>query len=100
MICRPKPETDPYYLLLFLRSNAGYQAIQDCIRGQSGHIYPKEVKTIKVPIIKQARELKRAIHALREGLESRRLSAESEGNAKRIADELFPAEGRKPVIAS
>jgi len=41
---------DPYYVLLYLKSKAGYRAIQSCIRGQTAHIYPKDIKEIKIPL--------------------------------------------------
>lgn len=76
MICRPKKGVggiDPYYLLLFLRSNAGYEAIQKCIRGQSGHIYSAEVKMIQIPkpTKEQAEQIDDALKALRFSLKAR-----------------------------
>lgn len=41
---------DPYYVLLFLKTPDGYKSIQSCIRGQTAHIYPKDIKEIKVPV--------------------------------------------------
>ncbi|MFX1250134.1 MAG: N-6 DNA methylase [Promethearchaeota archaeon] len=41
---------DPYYVFLFLKTQDGYNAIQACIRGQTAHVYPKDIKTIKIPI--------------------------------------------------
>ncbi|MGC9101250.1 MAG: N-6 DNA methylase [Caldisericum sp.] len=51
MVIRVNPNyIDPYYVLLFLKTNNGYKAIQSCIRGQTAHIYPKDIKNIKIPI--------------------------------------------------
>ena len=51
MVLRVNPEhIDPYYVLLFLKTQDGYKAIQSCIRGQTAHIYPKDIKNIKVPM--------------------------------------------------
>lgn len=51
MILRVNPKhIDPYYVLLFLKTQDGYKAIQSCIRGQTAHIYPKDIKNIKIQI--------------------------------------------------
>lgn len=51
MVLRVNPKhIDPYYVLLFLKTQDGYKAIQSCIRGQTAHIYPKDIKNIKIPI--------------------------------------------------
>lgn len=51
MVIRVNPKhIDPYYVLLFLKTNDGYKSIQSCIRGQTAHIYPKDIKNVKVPI--------------------------------------------------
>jgi len=52
MVIRVNPKyIDPYYVLLFLKTNNGYRAIQSCIRGQTAHIYPKDIKNIEIPLI-------------------------------------------------
>jgi len=51
MVLRINPKyIDPYYVLLFLKTNDGYRAIQSCIRGQTAHIYPKDIKKVEIPI--------------------------------------------------
>lgn len=40
-----------YYLLLFLKTELGYRLFQNCIRGQTAHIYPKDVENIIIPLI-------------------------------------------------
>ena len=51
MVIRVNPEKiDPYYVLMYLRTEEGYDALQRCIRGQTAHIYPKDVKLISIPI--------------------------------------------------
>lgn len=51
MVIRVNPKyIDPYYVLLFLKTNDGYKAIQSCIRGQTSHIYSKDIKNVKVQI--------------------------------------------------
>ena len=76
MACRVDKESgyDPYYILLFLRSAAGYAELQRCIRGQSGHIYSDAVSDIKIPVpnsrngvlIQQAvKKLRRAVDVSR-----------------------------------
>ena len=51
LVIRVKNELiDPYYVLLYLKSKNGYKAIQSCIRGQTAHIYPKDIKDIRIPL--------------------------------------------------
>lgn len=40
---------NPYVLLLFLRSKVGYELIQQQIKGQTSHLYPKDVERMVVP---------------------------------------------------
>lgn len=42
---------NPYYLLTFLRTKIGYKILQSHIRGQTAHIYPRDIKEINIPII-------------------------------------------------
>lgn len=50
IVVRVNPKyIDPYYVLLYLKSDEGYKSIQSCIRG-GAHIYSKDVKDIKIPI--------------------------------------------------
>jgi len=104
MICRlnRKFKIDPYFVLLYLRSAAGYQSIQRCIRGQSGHVYPTDVAKVRIPKPSQfnSDELKNAISSLKNSLRTRRSSAESDSVAKKIADKLFPSDITKPIIAT
>ena len=47
LVIRPDPEKiNPYELLCLLKSKSGYDAIQSCIRGQTSHIYPKDISNI------------------------------------------------------
>ena len=51
MVIRVNPKKiDPYHVLMYLRTEEGYEALQRCIRGQTAHIYPKDVKLIQIPI--------------------------------------------------
>jgi type I restriction enzyme M protein len=103
MICSIAPnfQLDPYYLLLFLRSPMGYAAIQKCIRGQSGHIYPDQVAEIVVPkpTTKKIKELDDALQALRCALDARRQALALEARCARLAAIAFPSDIKKPIIA-
>jgi hypothetical protein len=103
MVCRLRKdaEIDPYYLLLFLRSPAGYEAIQRCIRGQSGHVYPDDVRRIVVPKPDEntAEELAAAIAALKRALGHRRKAAKDEVDTMEMSAKLFPSDLKKPIIA-
>jgi len=61
---------DPYYVLLYLKSENGYRAIQSCVRGQTAHIYPKDVKEIKIPLPPKEiyEKIKPSIEKLKESL--------------------------------
>lgn len=104
MVCRlnKKLKIDPYYVLLYLRSGGGYQAIQNCIRGQSGHVYPDDVANIKIPKPSQSdsSEISRAILLLKKSLLARKISANADSSSKYIADKLFPSDIKKPIIAT
>ncbi len=103
MMCRldKQLKIDPYYILLFLRSAAGYHAIQRCIRGQSGHIYPNEVRDIEIPLPARlnSAELKRAMNELKAALRARRLMTSHGHNSLSLSGSLFPSDSRKPIIA-
>ena len=71
MVIRVNPEyIDPYYVLLFLKTSDGYKSIQSCIRGQTAHIYPKDIKNVKVPIPPQIdyKKIEREIDNIRKSL--------------------------------
>ena len=92
---------DPYYLLLFLRSSAGYQAIQNCIRGQSGHIYPNEISEIQVPdpINQDPGLLEQAVKSIKRALKQRQLAIIRDCMVMKASETLFPSDIIKPVIA-
>ena len=51
IVSRLNPEKiNPLYVYLYLKTGRGYEAIQSCIRGQTAHIYPKDIKMIEIPI--------------------------------------------------
>lgn len=58
-----KNRVNPFAVLLYLRSEAGYAAFQQQIRGTSAHLYPTDVKKIIVPKIpySEAKEVERLI---------------------------------------
>lgn len=103
MRIRLKPDCgiDPYYLLLFLRSPAGYQAIQSCIRGQSGHLYPAEVSEIMVPDPADMPQdvLNNAVKSIKRSHAQRRLAVIRDNIASKACDAMFPSDAVKPVIA-
>ncbi|MEM3829425.1 MAG: N-6 DNA methylase [Conexivisphaerales archaeon] len=69
MVIRVNPmHIDPYYVLLFLKTNDGYKSIQSCIRGQTAHIYPKDIKNIKIPIPPKNEYIEREIENIKNSL--------------------------------
>jgi len=80
---------NPYYLLLFLRTELGYRLFQNCIRGQTAHIYPKDVEKIRIPLIstkkqEKIEELVKEAHAL--SMESTKLIRESVNEVEKIIE--------------
>jgi len=49
MTIRTREGLNPFVLLLFLRSGVGYELIQRQIKGQTSHLYPKDVRSIGIP---------------------------------------------------
>jgi type I restriction enzyme M protein len=68
-----KSKCDPYLLLLWLRSEIGYNALQGCVSGQTAHLYSDAVERIGVPsaILQPTAGMKRAVELLRESLDLR-----------------------------
>lgn len=98
---RPDCGLDPYYVFLFLRSDAGYAEIQRCRRGQSGHLYAEQLVDIMVPKayvkdrrIQDAVQRFKRVQALHD-----QVRVELKNCDDLVADS-FPAEKKKPVIAS
>lgn len=80
MVLRVNPNIiDPYYVSLFLKTKDGYRAIQSCIRGQTAHIYPKDIKNIKIPIPpkKEFEKIIKEIESLKKSL-SKKIQANEE----------------------
>jgi len=73
LVIRPRVEAiDPYLLLLYLRSQEGYRALQSCVVGQTAHIYEGEISEISVPVPDEiSPDLAAAVNALKEGLKLR-----------------------------
>lgn len=75
---------NPYYLLILLRTEVGYRLFQNCIRGQTAHIYPKDVENIIIPLIstKKQEEIETLIR------ESHNLLRESTGLINKSINEI------------
>ena len=79
MKIRVNPEIiEPRFVLNWLRTEEGYQVIQDCIRGQTAHLYPRDVCKIKIPYPPNDKEMKRfqQIFDLEADAQSRKFNAE------------------------
>jgi type I restriction enzyme M protein len=107
VLCSPevlviRPRTDrvsPYYLLAWLRSAQGYLAVQSCIRGQTAHLYPGDVREIRVPVPPSGSV--RAISAYEDAIrESLRLREVSKSMALRAAAELYSLISTAPQVAA
>lgn len=94
-------EISPHYLLMFLRSGAGYQALQKCIRGQSGHIYKQDVAEIMIPSPSNFEEgdIRQAIESLVKVSDLNSEIRAATSNAESWQHHFFPGP-KKPIIAS
>ncbi len=92
MTIRVKEAINPFVLLLFLRSGLGYELIQRQIKGQTSHLYPKDVAGIGIPeaIIKISKsETGKVIESkIRSSLEKSRLSKQKFQEAKKVVEDL------------
>ena len=97
----PLAGLDPWFVLLFLRSPAGYAEIQRCIRGQSGHVYREQVAQVQIPRMSGAvaRTVRRAVNHLQRASAARMESAMAIDRAETLLNRVFPSAGVKPVIA-
>lgn len=93
MTIRTSEMLNPFVLLLFLRSGVGYELIQRQIKGQTSHLYPKDVAGIGIPeaIIKISKsEAGRQIESkIRSSLEKSRLSRQKLQEAKKVVEDLI-----------
>lgn len=93
MTIRAKEAINPFVLLLFLCSDVGYELIQRQIKGQTSHLYPKDVRGIGIPeaIVKISKsETGRKIESkIRSSLEKSRLSRQKLQEAKKVVEELI-----------
>ncbi|MCL0106803.1 N-6 DNA methylase, partial [Peptococcaceae bacterium] len=83
-----KKNIDPYYVLLYLKSESGYKTVQSCIRGQTAHIYPKDIKEIKIPIPPQEEydKMKFLIEKLKQTL---KMKTKANEEHRKIVNELM-----------
>lgn len=92
MRIRVKEPLNPFVFLLFLRSSVGYELIQRQIKGQTSHLYPKDVAGIGIPeaIIKISEsEAGREIeNGIRSSLKKARLSKQKLQEAKEYVENL------------
>ncbi len=93
MTIRVDEALNPFVLLLFLRSGVGYELIQRQIKGQTSHLYPKDVAGIGIPeaIIKISKsEIGKKIESkIRSSLEKLRLSKQKLQEAKDFVENLI-----------
>ena len=86
-------ELNPYVLLLFLRSQVGYELIQRQVKGQTSHLYPKDVKQIKLPKkllpLSQSDSGKEIERLIKSSLQKKREAKERLEEAKNFVENLL-----------
>jgi hypothetical protein len=79
LILRVKPERiDPYYLLSCLRLPIIQELVNKYVRGQTGHLYPTDLKELEIPVPEEL-ETQQAIA---------RIVYDTEAKAKGLRDEI------------
>lgn len=75
-------------MLLYLKSESGYKTVQSCIRGQTTHIYSKDIKEIKIPIPPQEEydKMKSLIEKLKQTL---KMKTKANEEHRKIVNELM-----------
>ena len=88
VVVRLKPDADiePEQLLFFFRSVEGYTAIQDIVRGSTGHLYPRDLATLRLPRLTLDDETAKAIKYYREAVDAYR-------DYRRLEDAAYCAAG-------
>ncbi len=86
----------PDYVLVFLRTGGRYRVSQRCIRGQTCHIYSKDVKEIQIPIPARDKmeSLAAIIEAMKDGLKKRGEFEKANAEATRAFLQYINAESR------
>lgn len=79
----PDAPVEPEEILFHLRGSAGYQQIQDLVRGSTAHLYPKDVSEIHVPTSNPASTV--AIELFRTAAELHQEAVQAEQIALRAA---------------
>ena len=98
---RPDCGVDPYYIFLFLRSDAGYAEIQRCRRGQSGHLYAEQLVDIRIPKgYVRDRRVQTAVQAFKNVQALNEQARVALKTCDDLIADTIPAAKRKPVIAS
>jgi hypothetical protein len=101
LVIRPNTQLiDPLYLLMYLRTEQGYQALQSCVTGQTAHIYPRDVGKIMIPLppneIKT--KLRPAFEELESSLELRRKFKAAHHHSKSLFELGLPCQDRPNTI--
>jgi predicted RNA methylase len=81
---------EPEQLLFYFRSAEGYDAIQDIVRGSTGHLYPRDLANLRLPILERNDAISKAIKYYKDAVDANR-------DYRRLEDEAYESAGLKPL---
>jgi hypothetical protein len=92
IVVRLKPDVaiEPEQLLFFFRSVDGYTAIQDIVRGSTGHLYPRDLLKLRLPNFGLGDETAKAIKLYRDAIDAYR-------DYRRLEDAAYRSAGLQTV---
>lgn len=92
VVVRPKEdaEIEPEQLLFYFRSADGYEAIQDIVRGSTGHLYPRDLASLRLPVLERNDAVSKAIKYYRDAVDAYR-------DYRRLEDAAYESAGLRAV---
>ncbi len=81
---------EPEQLLFYFRSAEGYEAIQDIVRGSTGHLYPRDLASMRLPALERNDATSKAIKYYKEAVDAYR-------DYRRLEDAAYESAGLRPM---
>lgn len=81
---------EPEQLLFYFRSVEGYGALQDIVRGSTGHLYPRDLANLRLPQLEPSDTLSKAIKYYRDAVDAYR-------DYRRLEEAAYTSAGLKPA---
>jgi len=81
---------EPEQLLFYLRSTEGYGAIQDIVRGSTGHLYPRDLASLRLPLLERSDAMSKAIKYYKDAVDAYR-------DYRRLEEAAYASARLRPV---